>query len=370
MSLNYYDVENVIQVSQPLELDPQSDKYQTENVWNIYHRLSRKLTVVNIGPGILYVRVTHDSQYVSEEYVIYEGQFKEYDEIYYVKLRSPSANLRYRVTEYPVSTISGQQFSGSRFKDRRDRDGVIVYQDDYESPTLKFDGLFFLNPPISPPTPISLAPPPATIIRSTDTAYAGDFSIKTIGGPTIFSSVALTYRHPDFHVGRIASQVHFATDASLFNIRLELDFFDNQNVHQSFASISADVTTGGQLCPVLLFIRIPDPTNTSIFKDIEIDTDVTLFRSIHSWNVVKLAVDISASKYVAIFINGERIDLSNFDMFTQPSIIPRHVASFVANLTQPCCRISCGGPSVPIPIPIPSTVFFDNYIFTEDETFV
>ena len=115
MVLNYYDVTNFILTAQPAELDPDSNLYQEENVWKKYKRLSRKITVVNVGPGILYVRVSHDGVYTSEESIIFEGESKDFDEIYLIKLRSPTANLRYRFTEYNVTTVSGQQFSGSRF---------------------------------------------------------------------------------------------------------------------------------------------------------------------------------------------------------------------------------------------------------------
>lgn len=370
MALNYYDVTNVILTSQPIELDPDSILYQEENIWKKYKRLSRKTTVVNVGPGILYVRSSHDGTYTSEETVIYEGQSKDYDEIYVLKLRSPSANLRYRVTEYTVSTVSGQQFSGSRFKDRRDRDGVIVYQDDYESPTIKFDGMF--GPPF---VDISLAPPPALIVRSTDTCFAGDFSLKTIGGNNPFEAVAMFYRHPDFHIGKIANQIHFATEELIFGVNLELDYYDGKKIHQAFVAFSAefDIITG-TLCPVRLFIAIPivpTPSIPPFFDEIPIVTDITLFRSIHSWNTLKLTVDIANDKYVAAFVNGERIDLSGFDLLKGPSSSSKHVDSIIENVTLPAGVDSCTDPHAHTsPFGFPAIVYFDNYLLTEDETFV
>jgi hypothetical protein len=337
MALTYYDVSGVIAVSQPVELDPESVLYQSEDIWKKYKRLSRKITVLCVGPGILYVRTSHDGTYFSEETVIYEGQSKDFDEIYVLKLRSPSANLRYRVSEYNVNTVSGQQFSGSRFKDRRDRDGVIVFQDDYESPTLKFQK--FIYPPGSP----------WVIVRTNATAYAGDFSIGTLPGSNIGDTAGLAYVHPDFHVGKIASQIHFASDfgTSVCDINLEIDYYDGKNLHSAFAAF----TTDGNL---LIAIPVPGaPPGTSV--EIQIPIAITIFPSSVSWNVFKLAIDISAFKYVAIFVNGERVDLSGFDLVTSPDTSSKHILSLVENTTRFNNE--------------EQLVFFDNYIFTEDETF-
>ena len=334
MALDYYDVTNVITTSQPVELDPDSILYQEENVWKKYKRISRKITVVCVGPGILYVRTSHDGTYTSEETVIYEGQSKDFDEIYVLKLRSPSANLRYRVTEYNVNTVSGQQFSGSRVKDRRDRDGVIVFQDDYESPTQKFAIFTFGTP--------------GTVVRSNLTAYAGDFSIGTLPGPNFLDTAGLRYIHPDFHVGKIANQIHFATNfgKSICDINLEINYFDGTFDHTALVAFS----TNGDL-----FIAIPSNTPPLFFDDKLIETGITIFSSPLSWNVLKLTIDISASKYVAVFVNGQRVDLSGFDLVKTSSFVQTHIVSTVENTTR-----TSGNPQV---------VFFDNYIFTEDETF-
>lgn len=365
MPLDYYDTTNVITTSQPIELDPESNLYQSEDVWKKYKRLSRKITVLNVGPGILYARASHDGTYFSEEAVIYEGNSKDYDEIYCIKLRSPSANLRYRTTEYTVSTVSGQQFSGSRFKDRRDRDGVIVYQDDYESSTLKFDALYY-DSITNTIENIALAPPPTSIVRSTDTSFAGDFSIKTIGGPNIGDGISIVYLHPDFHVGKIANQIHFATGELAFSVNLELDYYDDVKLHQAFVSFAAEIDSSFKLLPVKLFVatqlRNPlPPHNLGPLVLIEVPTEITLHRSIFAWNVLKLTVDISTFKYVAVFVNGERIDLSGFDMLIYSSNTSRHINSFVEGITAPI-----NGLPFPVPDPI---IYFDNYLFTEDETF-
>lgn len=335
MALNYYDTTNVITVSQPIELDPESVLYQSEDVWRKYKRLSRRITVVCIGPGLLYVRVSHDGTYYSEESVIYEGQSKDFDEIYVLKLRSPSANLRYRVTEYTVSTVSGQQFSGSRFKDRRDRNGVIVFQDDYESPTIKFQQFTHGAPGV--------------VARTKATAYAGDFSIGTLAGPNLGDTKGIVYIHPDFHVGKIASQIHFAVDfgTSKSDVNLYLGYIDDVGVsYAGFASFDSDGT---------LFISIPSSADPLIIDEIIIRTGLIMYPSVVSWNVFKLVVDTSALKYVAVYVNGNRFDLTGFDLVKLSDTPGKRILSIVENTTR------TGGD--------PQLVFFDNYIFTEDETF-
>ena len=340
MALNYYDTTNVITTSQPVELDPESILYQSEDVWKKYKRLSRKITVVCVGPGILYVRSSHDGTYFSEESVIYEGQSKDYDEIYVLKLRSPSANLRYRVTEYNVSTVSGQQFTGSRFKERRDRNGVVVFQDDYESPIIKFETF-------------TTTSGTGIITRSNVIAYAGDFSIRTQAGPSAnypaVDTVDMVYRHPDFHIGKIANQVNFAVDPPLNTIaevNLELDYFDGTN---KYFSIAAFDTLGRMF--------IATPNSIFPFYDITfIKGGIIVFPSIFSWNLMKLTIDIAALKYVAAFVNGQRIDLSGFDLPKIPSLLATHIVSIVQNTT-----IQKGNPQ---------DIYFDNYLFTEDETLV
>lgn len=325
--LDFYDVTDVIRNSVAVEPDPDSNLYQVEGIYIKYGRLSRHLTIVNMGPGILFVRI---SRYnierrleVTVEVPIYEGDAKEYDRVYDVKLRSPSANVRYRVTEYKVTSIAGQTFSGSRFRDRRDRSGVIVFQDEFESPTLKFDSLF---------TGV-----PGTVTRSNDTAYFGDFSIRVITGPNVGDTATLRYRHTDFHNGKLAAQVHFASASPSFGITIIISHFDGTIRRFAQASIFNDGN---------LFILRPDGTFALRASNIPIVS------SIRAWNIMKLTVDISSFQYVAVVINGTRIDLSDLSLRSANVVSRIHVETLIH--ASP-------------PVPGAVTAFFDNYIFTDDE---
>lgn len=334
---DYYDIENVITISQPVELDPDSVLYQIESIHNRYGRLSKRLTIYNIGPGVLYVRVSHDGTTVSNEFILYEGEIKTYDNIYDVRLRSPSANLRYRVTEYDITSLSGQTFSGSRFKDRRDRSGVIVFQDDYESPTIKFES--------SAINVITSLPVPGVIVKSLDTAFAGDFSIKTITGPIPVpvpnDATLIVYRHPDFHTGKVAAQFHFASSDALYLVGLVIDHYTGSILHRADIFFVTGATFGD------LFLVNADGSLTRVASEIQ------TFPSRVSWNVIKLTVDIGLFEYVSAVVNGTRVDLAGIPLAQTPNTTSVHIAVQLQNITP-----SGGGAK---------TVYFDNYIFTEDE---
>ena len=329
MVFNYYDVTNVITTSQPVELDPDSNLYQEENVWKKYKRLSRKITAVNIGPGLLYIRTSHDGLYTSEEDAILEGESKDFDEIYLVKLRSPTANLRYRFTEYNVTTVSGQQFSGSRYKDRRDRNGVVVFQDDYESPTLKFV-----------PTIVGIG----TVARSIDVAYSGDYCLKTVVGANISDSSLITYFHPDFHEQKVGIQVNFSSNSGVYDIHLVLRFFDGNGV-----VYNADMfTVAGIWMPFKqLIVADEHGNNVSLVSGVPPDI-IQIYDEIHSWNVMKLVIDLSTHRYVSAEINGKKINFS---------ILLEHFAyNADRHITG---EIYTYEPN--------AVIYLDNYIFTEDE---
>lgn len=328
-----FDVENVITIAQPVELDPDSNLYQIESIYKKFNRLSNKLNIYNVGPGILIIRISHDGISASKEFILYEGEVKTYDKIYEVRLRSPSANLRYRVTEYDISTISGQTFSGSRYKDRRDRSGVIVFQDDYESPTIKFETSIINS--------VTGLPVPGTIVRSLGTAYAGDFSIKTITNINENDSTFIIYRHPDFHAGKVAAQFHFASSEGLYLVGSVIDHYTGSIRHRADIFFVGGTTFGD------LFLVNADGSLTKVASGIQ------TFPSIVSWNVMKLTIDMGLFEYVSATINGTRIDLTGIPLAQTPNPTSVHIASLIQNSSP-----SGGGAK---------TVYFDNYMFTEDE---
>lgn len=85
--------------------------YTQESIKILLGRNSSKLYVSNLGPGIIYLRVSKDgASFSNAEAVIYEGEIKTFYNVYEIRLRSPTANTNYIYTEYEYdknqSTIS------------------------------------------------------------------------------------------------------------------------------------------------------------------------------------------------------------------------------------------------------------------------
>lgn len=333
----WYDAENLITVAVIVKPDDNNSVlYQYESIHDVLGRNSGELDIINEGPGILYIVTSVDGIHYKDEVTLFEGQKKSYDDLYSVGLRSSTANLVYKVTERKVTTVSGQQFSGSRFKERRDRSGVILFQDDYESPTLKFSSLIV--------NIVTNLPSAGSIARSIDTSYSGDFSIKTVTGPNPNDGVIMFYNHPDFHVGNVASQFHFASDADVYIAQATIDFFSGTNRNRGLIFFVAGSTFNvGDL-----FLLNANGSFSTIA------TGIPTFASIRSWNILKLVIDVGALEYVSAVVNGNRINLTGTPLQIISNTTARQVLSQIVTFSP-----SIGGAK---------TVFFDNYIFTEDES--
>ncbi|TAL40394.1 MAG: hypothetical protein EPN89_19970 [Methylovulum sp.] len=105
---NYYDVSNTITTagaSNPNDFD--SAVYNAERVFEYLERYSEIIYVANDGTDNLYVIVSHGGRTrFSQEAPIYPGEIKFYLNVYEIRLRSPTAGLAYRVTEYRINNIS------------------------------------------------------------------------------------------------------------------------------------------------------------------------------------------------------------------------------------------------------------------------
>lgn len=102
--LRYYDRTNTITVAGPTNPNNQdSNVYNVENVDDAIQRCAPFLNIANDGIDNLYVIVSHGGgQTFSQENVLYPGDIKTYKNIYEVRLRSPTAGLSYRVSEYDI----------------------------------------------------------------------------------------------------------------------------------------------------------------------------------------------------------------------------------------------------------------------------
>lgn len=105
---NYYDVANTINTAgaiNPNDFD--SPVYNVERVFEYLERYAEIMYVANDGTDNLFVIVSHGGRTVfSQEAPIYPGEVKCYFNVYEIRLRSPTARLPYRVTEYCINNIS------------------------------------------------------------------------------------------------------------------------------------------------------------------------------------------------------------------------------------------------------------------------
>jgi len=102
--LRYYDVSHTITVAgatNPSNQDAQI--YNEERVNDSVQRNAPILRVINDGTDNLYVLISHGGgQTFSPENVMYPGDIKDYINVYELRLRSPTAGLPYRVSEYKI----------------------------------------------------------------------------------------------------------------------------------------------------------------------------------------------------------------------------------------------------------------------------
>lgn len=107
---NYYDVNNTITIAQAT--DPHDEDHPNYNQERIFEALERNapfLWVTNDAAtqgATLWVIASHQGgQSFSRERPIYPQEFKVYWNIYELRLRSPSKDHPYRITEYEIGAL-------------------------------------------------------------------------------------------------------------------------------------------------------------------------------------------------------------------------------------------------------------------------
>lgn len=102
--LRYYDVSHTITLARTTDPHNQDDaSYNEERVHDSLQRNAPLLNVSNDGTDDLFVIVSHGGgQTFSPETVIYPGDVKSYINVYELRLRSPTIDLPYRVSEYNI----------------------------------------------------------------------------------------------------------------------------------------------------------------------------------------------------------------------------------------------------------------------------
>ncbi|MDD3474321.1 MAG: hypothetical protein PHP08_00275 [Candidatus Dojkabacteria bacterium] len=135
---NYYDNNSTITLAQATNPnDPDVNTYNRERIFVSVERNAEQVIVSNDGTDTLFVIVSHGGEMQwSRERPVYPGENKIYYNVYELRLRSPTASLPYRVSEYPIcctgnsltssGTSSGTMFAGSVFAARGNPTRAVI----------------------------------------------------------------------------------------------------------------------------------------------------------------------------------------------------------------------------------------------------
>ena len=117
-TIGTYDNTETILTSVPIDpKDATSGLYQMDNIKNTLEANANIIYVYNNGPGLLYIVYSEDGIKFMGESILYEGEFKPYNNVYAIGARSPTKGLEYRVTERYYQGYVAERFSGSRVGD-------------------------------------------------------------------------------------------------------------------------------------------------------------------------------------------------------------------------------------------------------------
>lgn len=90
--------------------------YTQQFIFPILQRLSPELYVINLGPGTIFLRVSKNGHDFSLQSPVFEGEVKTFYDVFEIRLRSPTAQTQYLITEFEyfkqkdISFLSGRPF--------------------------------------------------------------------------------------------------------------------------------------------------------------------------------------------------------------------------------------------------------------------
>ena len=111
----WYDTSNTITTAvttAPADFD--SSSYTSIKISDLLGRNSPELTMYNDGPGALYIITSHLPNQFSNEFPLYEGEAKTHKNVRELRLRSPVAGCKYRLTEYNLWKQKNIDFKSGR----------------------------------------------------------------------------------------------------------------------------------------------------------------------------------------------------------------------------------------------------------------
>lgn len=101
---SYYDIDNTITTALATNpSNPDHPSYNVEPVFQHSQRNAEKIYVSNDGSDTLFVLVSHGGvEHSTRERPVYPGDVKVYYNVFELRLRSPTAGVPYRVSEYKI----------------------------------------------------------------------------------------------------------------------------------------------------------------------------------------------------------------------------------------------------------------------------
>ena len=103
-------------LTEPIIDDVSATGYTQELIFPILQRLSPELYFINFGPGTIFLRVSKNGSEFSLQSPVFEGEVKTYYDVFELRLRSPTAQTQYLITEFEyfkqkdISFLSGRPF--------------------------------------------------------------------------------------------------------------------------------------------------------------------------------------------------------------------------------------------------------------------
>lgn len=205
-----------------------------------------------------------------------------------------------------------------------DQRGDLLWQDDAESPTVRYG-----------------TGGTGSVARSNDTARCGSFCYKLVTGATANDDIYMNWYLTDFHDNtKIGVECSFASASVKMYIDFIFWYFDS---------------SGNQYTPAVRFDTAAKTASVLIPGGAwqTIGTSIGYYNSVYNWATMKLVFDISTMKYVRALVFGEELDASAY------SIYKPNAFAFSRSLWPLV--------SVTTTENVAKTVYADNIIVTENE---
>ena len=81
-----------------------STEYTNENIFDFLSQNAENITVINDGPGSIYIKYSNDGTHYSNEFIIHESEAKKYIDVHTLKVRTSAIGITYRITEFEIWT--------------------------------------------------------------------------------------------------------------------------------------------------------------------------------------------------------------------------------------------------------------------------